>query len=37
MFSRVEDILREKGTQVWSVSPEDTLLTTLLRLAEKKK
>ncbi|WP_322509609.1 CBS domain-containing protein [Anaerolinea sp.] len=36
MYSRVEDILREKGTQVWSVSPEDTLLTTLLRLAEKK-
>ncbi len=35
MFTRVKDILREKGNQVWAVSPDDTLLTTMLRLAEK--
>ncbi|BAJ64500.1 CBS domain-containing protein [Anaerolinea thermophila] len=35
MYSRVEDILKEKGNQIWSVSPDDTLLTTLLKLAEK--
>lgn len=35
MYSMVQDILKEKGNEVWSVSPDDTLLTTLLRLAEK--
>jgi CBS domain-containing protein len=36
MLTTVQDLLRIKGDQVWSISPETTVIETLQILAEKR-